>query len=312
MGSEWQIVSFPVIVPWRQKLWTLPLYFPDLKVGVTPGWPATLPFQGMPLPPQAESSAGDLKHFSPGDLRQWQAFEEYRRNLEGEGDLTQAIRNYGSAHAPDPQLPFDIYTLAWQLEKMQADQEAKLQLVDQGQDWLKEILTPEPWEDKPSFGPVPGVAEMVDPDLAKLRFALWQRVMATFLEDSWAPLLLGRTSRSLFLTLRGWPEWTTIKQVQIPLPGCRSAEEFVKIAGADGKPAWLTEFRELLEAVLTAADDEENFQAATDELQEFVDVRITPQWPLPEVWLWDLEVWTPDGGTPVLCWRGAGGGVLPG
>ena len=50
MGSDWNIVAFPVILPWRDEFWTLPLYFPDLKVGVTPGWPAQLPYQGMPLP----------------------------------------------------------------------------------------------------------------------------------------------------------------------------------------------------------------------------------------------------------------------
>jgi hypothetical protein len=30
MGSAWHIVAFPVILPWREEFWTLPLYFPDL------------------------------------------------------------------------------------------------------------------------------------------------------------------------------------------------------------------------------------------------------------------------------------------
>ena len=47
MGSAWHIVAFPVILPWREEFWTLPLYFPDLKVGVIPGWPEQLPYQGM-------------------------------------------------------------------------------------------------------------------------------------------------------------------------------------------------------------------------------------------------------------------------
>jgi hypothetical protein len=311
MGSEWQLVSFPVILPWREEFWTLPLYFPDLKVGVIPGWPPESGYQGLPLPPEAETLP-DLKHYTPGDVRQWRAFEDYRRSLEGEGDLVQAIRNYGAPSAPDLQVPFDIYTLAWQLEKMQADQEDKLQLVDQGQEWLREILAPEPWEEQPAFGPVPGVAEMVDPEVAKLRYALWLRVMAPYLEDSWSPLLLGRTSRSLFLALRGWPEWTKIKQVQIPVPGCRSAVEFAQAAGASGKPAWLQEFRDLLSALLTAAAASEDLEPGTQKLREFVASRIAAHWPSPPVWNWEMELWAPADDRPVLCWRSAGVGILPG
>ena len=318
MGSPWHIVAFPVILPWREEFWTLPLYFPDLKVGVIPGWPRQLPYQGMPLPPEAEVHPRELQHYKPGDLRQWQAFENYRRNQEEEGDnVIQAIRGYGQPAAPEPPPPSpNAWSLAWQLEKMQADQDAQLLLVDKGQDWLHDILTPEPWDDQGSFGPVSGVEEMVDPELAKLRYRLWRRVMAADLQDQSVPLLLGRTSRALFLTLKGWPDWTALRTVRLTLPGCRNGDEWLKVAGEVGQLPWQQKFVDLLAALLTAVADRQELKAASRELQEFVEDDLVARWPSPTVWNWDLEIWAPDAAPeaegPVLCWGGAGAGILPG
>ena len=318
MGSAWHIVAFPVILPWREEFWTLPLYFPDLKVGVIPGWPEQLPYQGMPLPSEAEVHPRELLHYKPGDLSQWQAFANYRRDQEGEGEsLIQAIRSYGQAAAPEPQPPPpNAWSLAWQLEKMQADQEAQLLLVDQGQDWLQDIFKPEPWDDRRSYGPVSGVAETVDPELAKLRYRLWRRVMAPDLPEQSVPLLLGRASRPLFLTLKGWPDWTALRTVPLSLPGCRNGDEWLKVAGEAGQPPWQAKFVDLLGALLTAAADNQELKAASRELQEFVADEIAANWPLPAVWHGDLEIWGPDGAPeasgPVLCWGSAGAGILPG
>ena len=318
MGSSWNIVAFPVILPWRDEFWTLPLYFPDLQVGVIPGWPEKLAYRGMPLPAEAEVHPRELQHYQPGDLSQWQAFENYRRDQEQEGEnLIQAIRGYGQSTAPESQPPSaNAWSLAWQLEKMQADQEAQLLLVDRGHDWLQDILKPEPWEDKQSYGPVAGVAETVDPELAKLRYRLWRRVMAPELTDQSAPLLLGRASRPLFLTLKGWPDWTDLRMVKLSLPGCRNGGEWLKVAGEAGRPPWQEKFVDLLAGLLTAAADSQELEAASRELQEFVAEDIAADWPLSEVWNWDLEIWWPDeapeANGPVLCWGSAAGGILPG
>jgi hypothetical protein len=317
MGSGWQIIAFPVILPWREEFWTLPFYFPDLRVGVIPGWPADLPYQGIPLPPEAEPHPQELKHYHPGDLRQWQAFRTFQQEKGEEGDLLRTLRHYGEDQPPDNTPPGpDAWSLAWQLEKMQADQEAQLQLVDQGQEWLKEILQPESWEEKTSFGAVPGVGEMVDPELARLRYRLWRRVMDSYLQGPWCPLLLGRTSRSLFLTLKGWPDWTGLRKVQISLPGVRNAAEWQQVAGQGNPPPWLGKFQDLLTALLAVAADRDDLEGPARELQEMVDREVAARWPFPSIWQWDLEVWAPDSdrddGQPVLCWPGAGAGVLPG
>jgi hypothetical protein len=318
MAAGWQMVAFPVILPWREEFWTLPLYFPDLKVGVIPGWPGNLPYQGLPLPPEAEAGGRELKDFKPGDLKQWQAFKEYRRAQEDrEDDLIQAIRRGGTVTSPKPEPLPDAWHLAWQMEKILADQEAQLVRVDRGQEWLSEILAPEPWEERRSLGPVPGIGEMVDPELAELRYHLWQRVMAPYLQESWAPLLLGRTARSLFLTLRGWPQWTGLRAVQISLPGCRSEAEWLQVRNSAGMMEILRQCGALLAASLTKAAGSPDLAAAALELTEFVEKTLAPQWPLSPEWNWNLEIWAPDseGGkevAPVLCWAGAGAGVLPG
>lgn len=315
MGAGWQVVAFPLILPWREEFWTLPLYFPDLQVGVAPGWPARLPYQGMPLPPEAEALPQELKGYNPGDLRQWQAFEDYRQAQGEESDLLQAIRSYGKEPAPAKEASPQAWSLAWQLEKMEADQEAQMLRVDQGQQWLGEILAPEPWEERGTFGPVPGVGEMVDTDLARLRYRLWRRVMGPYLENSWVPLLLGRTSRPLFLTLRGWPQWTDLKKVQVSLPGCRSEAECLAAKGDEGKPQWGEGFTKLLAALLAAAAGSQDLEHPAQQLQEFVDQTVAAQWPSSLSFKWDLEIWTPDPKTeegPVLCWPGAGVGILPG
>ena len=317
MESAWHIIAFPVILPWRDEFWTLPLYFPDLKVGVTPGWPAQLPYRGMPLPPEAEVHPRELQHYHPGDLRQWQAFADYQRDQRDEGDVIQAIRGYGQPAPPEPSSPApDPWSLAWQLEKMQADQDAQLLLVDKGQDWLKDIFKPEPWDEGPSPGVVPGVEEMVDPELAQLRYRLWRRVMASFLEGQSVPLLLGRTSRALFLTLKGWPDWTALQKVSLALPGCRSGAEWQTLCGDHGRPPWQPQFVDLLAALLTQVADHQDFPAASRKLQEFVAGEIVASWPFPEVWNWNLEIWLPAAAdeekSPILCWDGAGTGILPG
>jgi hypothetical protein len=199
---------------------------------------------------------------------------------------------------------------------MQADQETHFLLVDQGQDWLQDILKPEPWSERASYGPVSGVAETVDPELAKLRYRLWRRVMAPETSDQSVPLLLGRASRPLFLTLKGWPDWTSLRKVQLALPGCRNEAEWLQIAGESGRPPWQEKFVDLLGALLTAAADSQDLEAASQGLQEFVEHDIVAGWPLPEVWYGDLEVWGPDtapeANGPVLCWGSAGAGTLPG
>ncbi len=155
---------------------------------------------------------------------------------------------------------------------------------------------------------------MVDPELARLRYRLWERIMAPHLKDPWTPFLLGRTSRSLLLTLKGWPEWTELKKVQFFLPGCRSAEEWRKVCGNGAAPPWQEQAVALLGELLDAAGDPEDLAAAAQKFNEFLANTVVANWPFPVIWAFELEVWAPNsaGEEPVLCWSGAGAGILPG
>ena len=317
MAAGWEIVAFPVILPWQGEFWTLPLYFPDLKVGVLPGWPAGLPYPGLALPPEAEAPGRELRHYRPGDLRQWHAFAAFGKGQEDTEDIVRALRG-GSPEAPARTEPTpDPWGLAWQMEKIQADQEVQLLRVDQGQGWLAEILATEPWEKESGLRSAPGLREVVDPDLAWMRYRLWRRVMAPYLKELWTPFLLGRTSRAIFLTLKGWPEWTLLKQVRVSLPGCRSEAEFLAAQKSVAPPKWLPEFRQRLAKVLDAAAASQELEAAARDLQQFVETAIARHWPGPNPWPLDLEIWARDPESdedlaPVLCWAGTGAGILPG
>jgi len=314
MAEDWLIVAFPLILPWRQGFWALPGYFPGLKVGVTQGWPPGVPYQGMALPPEAEEYLAKRQQFRPGDLRQWRAFKDYQEGREAEADLLRAIRFYGQegeAAAPEEKEdePLQPWALAWQLEKMEADQEAQMLLVDQGQEWLGEILAPEPWEDRPPYQAAPGVEEVPDRDLARLRYHLWRRVMGPHLQDPWAPLLLGRTSRALFLALWGWPEAAPPRTVQVTLPGCQNAGELAAVLAAGEKAGWREEFAGLLTAALAAAGQFPELEAAAGRLAAFAAQTLEPGWPLAVTCRWTLEIWAPvdPEEVPVMCWDTARG-----
>ena len=56
----------------------------------------------------------------------------------------------------------------------------------------------------------------------------------------------------------------------------------MKVAGESGRPPWQGKFVDLLGALLTAAADDQELEAASRELKEFVKHDIAAGWPLPE------------------------------
>jgi hypothetical protein len=317
--TNWQLAAFPLILPWRREFWTLPLYFPDLQFGVIPDLPQGLPYQSLPLPAAALADVRDLGRVHPGDLRQWQAFAEYQRPREEVEDIVRELKGIPTQRPPasDSPLTADPWILAWQLEKMQADQEVQMLLVDQGQEWLADILAPEPWIENPGLGQVPGVEEMVDADLARLRYFLWRQTMAPHLQEPWAPFLLGRSARAIYLVLHGWPERNQVRQVQISLPGCRNEVEWRAAGGEAQTPGWLEHFTGLWQNCLEAADTFDGLAAGAATLRHWVKQELLKLWPADSTWRWHLEIWAADPDReaapgPVICWAGAKADLLPG
>ena len=313
----WRIVAFPMILPWRPEFWTLPLFFPDLTVGVLWQWPAGLPYQGRPLPPQATASGQDIKHYAPGELKQWQAYEEYASDQEGVEDIVRALKGQPAEPkvAAGPWKDEEASNVAWQLEVMEADQDAHLAKVDRGEKWLAEILSPESLEEPGSLSASPGGIEVLDPETARLRYLLWKREMGSILTPESAPLLLGRTSQTIFTSLRQEAGGDPAHRVQVTLPGCRTEEEYQ--AAKKTAAEWQQGFQDLLGACLTAGDQGTDLEERAQELTRWIDEELPRHWPKVPTWTWDLEIWGRDpkageGGETLLAWGGLGKEVLPG
>ncbi len=317
MPMTWRIVAFPMILPWRPEFWTLPLFFPDLTVGVLWQWPAGLPYQSRPLPPQAAAGGRDIKHYAPGELKQWQAYEEYASDQEGLDDIVRALRGEPAkpAVAGGPWKDEEAANLAWQLEVMEADQEAHLAKVDQGDKWLAEILSPEPLEEPGSGSASPGDIEVLDPEMARLRYLLWRREMGSYLAPESAPFLLGRSSQTIFTSLRREAGGEPAPRVRLVLPGCRTQEEYQ--AAQKTAAEWRHGFQELLRACLDAADQGADLDERAQAFTRWLSDELPRYWAEIPTWTWDLEIWGRDpevseGGETLVAWGGLGKEIVAG
>jgi len=318
MSATWRFVAFPLTLPWRPEFWSLPLFFPDLKVGVLWHWPAGVPFRGKPLPSSA-MSARDFRDYAPGDLKQWQAYQEYSRSQEEVGDIVRALRGEPAASevAEEPWMTEEALGLAWQLEVMEAEQEAQLAKVDRGEKWLAEVLAPESWEEPGDFTGMPEGKEVLDPETARLRYLLWRREMGAFLGPESAPLLLSRTSQSIFTSLRMEAGKGPAPLVRFRMPGCRLEEEYQAAKKLEVAAGWQSKFQTLLEACLAAADQGADMEQPAQELTRWLREELPRQWPEAPYWTWDLEIWGRDsevaeGGEALIAWGGLGKEVVPG
>lgn len=321
MSATWRLVAFPLIVPWRAEFWSLPLFFPDLAVGVLRRWPPELPYRGRPLPPEAAAGGKELQHYAPGELTQWQAYEEYAARPEEVEDIVRALR--GEAPEPPEATPAaagpwkadDPWRVAWGLEVMEAEQEANLTGVDRGDALLGEALAPETWEEPADFAALPGEVEVVDPETARLRYLLWRREMQEHLGPMSAPLLLGRASQAMFTSLRKAAGGGPAPRARLRLPGILSEADYQAARGAAA--SWQGEFRRLVEACLTAADQGAILEAPAQELSRWLADDLPRLWPDAPSLTWDLEIWgrepaSSEGGETLLAWGGLGKGVIAG
>lgn len=315
MSASWRFVAFPLILPWRPEFWSLPLFFPDLQVGVLWQWPQGVPYQGRPLPAGALGGR-DFRDYAPGELRQWQAYQEYSHSQEEIDDIVRALKGEpATPEALEGPWKEEALSLAWQLEMMEADQEAHLAKVDRGEEWLAEILAPETWEEPGGFTGMPQGKEVLDPESARLRYMLWRREMGEFLGLLSAPLLLGRTSQTIFTSLRMEAGENPAPLVRFRVPGCRREEEYQ--AARPGAGGWQEEFQGLLGTCLAAAAQGGNIEAPARGLSRWLGEELPRRWPQAPDWTWELEIWARDpeaeeGGEALLVWGGLGKEVVPG
>lgn len=317
MSGNFQLVAFPLILPWREEFWGLPLYFPEVIVGVLWRWPPGLPYKGRPLPDQVELGLKELKHYAPGELTQWQAYEEYAAAREEVDDILRALRGEPEEDKK-PKKPWeseDIYSLAWQLELAEADQEAHLNRVEQGGEWLAEIIAPEPWEKPEGLPVLPREPEFLDPETARGRYLLWRREMAAHLSSGAVPLLLGRTSRAIFAFLREQGGAGPVTLPRLSLPGCRTESEYQALKRVAETKKWQAQFKERLDACLRAALKGTDFDSPFQELSRWIEEELLKMWPEEPTRFCDLEIWPPapevaEGGEALVLWGTPGKEVV--
>jgi hypothetical protein len=261
----------------------------------------------------------ELRHYAPGELKQWQAYEEYTSSREDVEDIVRALK--GAPAEPEvaggPWKDKDALSLAWQLEVMEADQEAHLAMVDQGEEGLAAILAPETLGEPEDFTVSPGEKEVLDPETARLRYLLWQRELGALLTPESLPLLLGRTARTIFASLRQEAGGGKAPQVRFTLPGCRTEDQYHVAKNGERAVGWQREFDRMLGACLTAADQGADLERPASELTQWLAEELPQQWPGIPLWTWDLEIWnrepkTREGGEALLAWGGLGKEVVPG
>ncbi|MFP3868562.1 MAG: hypothetical protein ACLFUU_10440 [Desulfobacteraceae bacterium] len=296
--GPWQVAAFPLIVGWQPESWSLPLYFPDLLVGQLEGQPANTGLHTLPLPPLDKNLPFDWRNYRPGELQQWKAYLEFKASEEmpeDESDLIRAIKGEPSAIPPSepppeaglPQLPDAsmIWTLAWQLEKMWTEQEARLKLVQNQQSQLDTWLAPEPWEEKAAFQPPPtqdpllAATALPDPELALLRLYFWRAILAPHLSHPWAPLILASPSSLGLIPEPPGPRSAGqgTAKMHLTLPGCRDRQgleqalDQLAAAGLEGQFALA--LGQVLQALATNDPDLESAQA---QLQGLVEQQLWP------------------------------------
>ena len=295
----WQVAAFPLVISWQPEYWSLPLYFPDLLVGHLEGQPANTGLPSIPLPPLDKSLPFDWRNYRPRELQQWKAYLEFKASeevSEDESELIRAIKGEPAASPAAPELPPEtglprlpdasmIWTLAWQLEKMWAEQEARLRMVQNQQSQLDTWLAPEPWEEKAAFQPPPNHDPLLaatappDPELALLRLYFWQALLGPHLSSPWAPLILTAPA-SLGLLLEAPGPMSTepgLTRLRYSLPRCQNREgleqslDRLAAAGLEGQ------FAQALDQVLQAlATDDPYLESAQGHLQSLITQQLWP------------------------------------
>ncbi|MEJ2071279.1 MAG: hypothetical protein P8X58_12905 [Syntrophobacterales bacterium] len=94
--------------------------------------------------------------------------------------------------------------------------------------------------------------EVLDPETARLRYLLWRREMGALLVPGSVPLLLGRTSQTIFTSLRREAGGGAAPRVRFRLPGCRTEDEYQAAQQAAPTGGWQGEFHQRLGACLLA------------------------------------------------------------
>jgi hypothetical protein len=284
--SPWQLAVFPLLVGWRKKFWSLPLYFPNLVVGEMAATPTGMELHTLPLPPVKESLERDWQNYHPGELSQWGIYQNFLESQDEGKDLLQSIRGNRPAPVPTSPDPALIWTIARKLEKMLAEQEEILQQTDRQQSELDTILAPDPWDEESQLLAASwhksslNLESPPDPELTKLRLLFWRMVLDAHLQFPYTPLVVesARTISEIKSLVESEQTQGEIYQARIILPACESKEELEKAKESLTKAGLADSFTQGLQRLLKAtARGQAAFAAEQAALEEIIARQLRPE-----------------------------------
>lgn len=297
--APWRFVAFPLVIRWQARFDALAFYFPDLQFGLVQQPPAGSEFTSLLKPPRQQGLPAFSRHFQPGELSQWQAYLNYlaAQDYQEESDLQAAIRGQLGPVLPK-QVDRDVlWSLAYQLEQLLAEEAAQLHRLASQEQALEKVLAEDLGEEEElaslKSGFPPALAGGVpDPDLARLRFRFWREVLAPHLSPPWAAVVLealAGESSLRHLWEAGRAEGGLLWQAEFRLPDWPPQPD---ATARDLEALELgVAFRKTLGALLQALqEDPQSVDGCREEVQRLVAERLWPAAGLPEAQALRLEV----------------------
>jgi hypothetical protein len=309
----WKFYAFPLVVHWQAHYDALSFYFPDLHFGLLEDKSDQDSFTAELRPPQQKGLYSLNKEYHPGELSQWQAYLNFLAAYEhqDETDLKAAIRGH-----LEPVLPKEIdrdllWSLAYQLEQMLAEEALGLRRLEGQQQALADVLAEDLGEEavlaplaatfNPSLaGGLPDLA------LARVRYRFWREVLGPHLVSPWTALVLetaaGESSprylwqeaeeegRKLWQARFDLPDWRPRPGVTIDMPSLQLSVEFKKV---------------LSELLTALTENRGELESSQQKMLRLVEERLWPASGLPQAQSVRLELfgWLDDAPEPELIYE---------
>ncbi len=192
----WHYYAFPLVVQWQAPYEALSFYFPNVQFGLLENQPDNK-FPSLLQPPRSTTIPAGKRDYHPGELSQWQAYLDYvtAQADQDDIDLQAVIRGQIEPVLPKEVDPELLWSLAYQLEQVLAEEAAGLQRLAGQQQALEQALGEDLAAEKdfryldPTFNPAI-TGGRPDLALARVRYQFWRLVLGPRMNSPWAALVL--------------------------------------------------------------------------------------------------------------------------
>jgi hypothetical protein len=295
----WHYYAFPLVVQWQAPYEALSFYFPNVQFGLLENQPDNK-FSSLLQPPRSTTSPAGRRGYHPGELSQWQAYLDYMTAQADQDDidLQAVIRGQIEPVLPKEVDPEVLWSLAYQLEQVLAEEAAGLRRLAGQQQALEQALGEDLAEDKdfryldPTFDPaITGIRP--DLALARVRYQFWRLVLGPRMNSPWAALVLETAageSSPRFIWQADAEEERLLWQGEFRLPNWHPQP------GADAHDMQAlrlgVEFQKILGELLhTLRDHPDSLEPAHQKMQRLVEDQLWPESGLSQAQALQVEIY---------------------